>query len=135
MIVLTISSFSLGQTRQGSMSITIYEYARNLDSASNQRNDLTEIHMADIVSTTYDVLKEELSRDSDRHDGDRRFLRFQKGIEAGSPAIGEAIALGAAVDYLSQFGMLRIHEYEKEFGMYLYEIYPCETRYEFNEAK
>jgi E3 ubiquitin-protein ligase SHPRH len=79
MIVLTISSFSLGQTRQGSMSITIYEYARNLDSASNQRNDLTEIHMADIVSTTYDVLKEELSRDSDRHDGDRRFLRFQKG--------------------------------------------------------
>lgn len=36
-----------------------------------------------------------------------------KRIEAGSPAIGEAIALGAAVDYLSQFGMLRIHEYEK----------------------
>jgi cysteine desulfurase/selenocysteine lyase len=35
-----------------------------------------------------------------------------KRIEVRSPAIGEAIALGAAVDYLSQFGMLRIHEYE-----------------------
>lgn len=57
-----------------------------------------------------------------------------KRIEVRSPAIGEAIALGAAVDYLSQFGMLRIHEYEKELGVYLYETYPCETRYEFNEA-
>ncbi|XP_047069585.1 uncharacterized protein LOC124677665 [Lolium rigidum] len=80
-----------------------------------------------------------------------QFKRILFRIEVRSPAIGEAIALGAAVDYLSQFGMLRIHEYEesgnnlygsaslrffiqKELGMYLYETYPCETRYEFNEA-
>lgn len=42
-------------------------------------------------------------------------------FEAGTPAIGEAIGLGAAIDYLSQFGMQRIHEYEKELGTYLYE--------------
>uniref|UniRef100_A0ACD5WM79 Uncharacterized protein n=1 Tax=Avena sativa TaxID=4498 RepID=A0ACD5WM79_AVESA len=65
-------------TRPGSLNIRIYEGARNLDSASNQRNDLTEISTADVVLTTYDVLKEDLSHDSDRHDGDRRFLRFQK---------------------------------------------------------
>jgi cysteine desulfurase/selenocysteine lyase len=35
-------------------------------------------------------------------------------FEAGTPAIGEAIGLGAAIDYLSGIGMQRIHEYEKE---------------------
>ncbi|KAM0824599.1 hypothetical protein ACQ4PT_070098 [Festuca glaucescens] len=65
-------------TRPGSLNIRIYEGARSLDSACNQRNDLTEISTADVVLTTYDVLKEDLSHDSDRHDGDRRFLRFQK---------------------------------------------------------
>ncbi|XP_037475762.1 E3 ubiquitin-protein ligase SHPRH-like isoform X1 [Triticum dicoccoides] len=64
-------------TRPGSLDVRIYEGARNF-SASNQRNDLTEISTADVVLTTYDVLKEDLSHDSDRHDGDRRFLRFQK---------------------------------------------------------
>lgn len=33
-------------------------------------------------------------------------------FEAGTPAIAEAIGLGAAVDYLSRIGMQRIHEYE-----------------------
>ncbi|KAG0553947.1 hypothetical protein KC19_12G051600 [Ceratodon purpureus] len=33
-------------------------------------------------------------------------------FEAGTPAIGEAIGLGAAVDYLNRIGMDRIHEYE-----------------------
>lgn len=33
-------------------------------------------------------------------------------FEAGTPAIGEAIGLGAAVDYLSRIGMQRIHDYE-----------------------
>jgi selenocysteine lyase/cysteine desulfurase len=33
-------------------------------------------------------------------------------FEAGTPAIGEAVGLGAAVDYLSQIGMHKIHEYE-----------------------
>ncbi|TVQ48144.1 MAG: SufS family cysteine desulfurase [Gloeocapsa sp. DLM2.Bin57] len=42
-------------------------------------------------------------------------------FEAGTPAIGEAIALGAAVDYLSNIGMKRIGEYEAELTLYLYE--------------
>ncbi|XP_010480390.1 PREDICTED: cysteine desulfurase 1, chloroplastic, partial [Camelina sativa] len=42
-------------------------------------------------------------------------------FEAGTPAIGEAIALGAAIDYLSEIGMPKIHEYEVELGKYLYE--------------
>lgn len=36
------------------------------------------------------------------------FIRF----EAGTPAIGEAIGLGAAIDYLSCIGMQKIHDYE-----------------------
>jgi len=36
-------------------------------------------------------------------------------------AIGEAIALGAAVDYLSNLGMDAIHAYEKELIAYLFE--------------
>ncbi|KAK3139194.1 hypothetical protein QOZ80_5AG0379300 [Eleusine coracana subsp. coracana] len=42
-------------------------------------------------------------------------------FEAGTPAIGEAIGLGAAMDYLSHIGMEQIHEYEKELAAYLYE--------------
>jgi cysteine desulfurase / selenocysteine lyase len=41
-------------------------------------------------------------------------------FEAGTPAIGEAIALGAAVDYLTAIGMERIHAYETELTEYLY---------------
>jgi selenocysteine lyase/cysteine desulfurase len=37
-------------------------------------------------------------------------------FEAGTPAIGEAIGLGAAVDYLSGLGMDRIHNFEQEIG-------------------
>jgi cysteine desulfurase / selenocysteine lyase len=40
-------------------------------------------------------------------------------FEAGTPAIGEAIALGAAVDYLSNLGMDNIHAYEEELSDYL----------------
>lgn len=40
-------------------------------------------------------------------------------FEAGTPAIGEAIALGAAVDYLSAIGMDNIHNYEQELINYL----------------
>lgn len=42
-------------------------------------------------------------------------------FEAGTPAIGEAIALGAAVDYLSEIGMERIHHYEAELTTYLFK--------------
>jgi cysteine desulfurase/selenocysteine lyase len=42
-------------------------------------------------------------------------------FEAGTPAIGEAVGLGAAVDYLNKIGMDRVHEYEMELSKYLYE--------------
>jgi cysteine desulfurase / selenocysteine lyase len=42
-------------------------------------------------------------------------------FEAGTPAIGEAIALGAAIDYLTNIGMDRIHAYEAELTAYLFE--------------
>ena len=42
-------------------------------------------------------------------------------FEAGTPAIGEAIALGAAVDYLTDIGMDAIHDYEQELTAYLFK--------------
>ena len=42
-------------------------------------------------------------------------------FEAGTPAIGEAIALGAAIDYLSTIGMDKIHSYEAELTAYLFQ--------------
>jgi len=42
-------------------------------------------------------------------------------FEAGTPAIGEAIALGAAVDYLTNLGMDNIHAYEMELTAYLFK--------------
>ncbi|NMF84215.1 SufS family cysteine desulfurase [Nodosilinea sp. P-1105] len=42
-------------------------------------------------------------------------------FEAGTPAIAEAIALGAAVDYLSSIGMDKIATYEHELTAYLYQ--------------
>ncbi|HEY9634405.1 MAG TPA: SufS family cysteine desulfurase [Coleofasciculaceae cyanobacterium] len=42
-------------------------------------------------------------------------------FEAGTPAIGEAIALGAAVDYLAQIGMDKINAYEEELTAYLFK--------------
>ncbi|NES80123.1 MAG: SufS family cysteine desulfurase [Moorea sp. SIO2B7] len=42
-------------------------------------------------------------------------------FEAGTPAIGEAIALGAAVDYLRGIGMDNIHAYEEELTAYLFK--------------
>lgn len=41
-------------------------------------------------------------------------------FEAGTPAIGEAIALGAAIDYLTNIGMENIHAYEAELTAYLF---------------
>ena len=42
-------------------------------------------------------------------------------FEAGTPAIGEAIALGAAVDYLNSISMDKIHAYEEELTAYLFK--------------
>ncbi len=42
-------------------------------------------------------------------------------FEAGTPAIAEAIALGAAVDYLANIGMDKIYTYEAELTGYLFE--------------
>ena len=42
-------------------------------------------------------------------------------FEAGTPAICEAISLGAAVDYLNHIGMDRIADYEHQLTAYLYE--------------
>lgn len=42
-------------------------------------------------------------------------------FEAGTPAIAEAVALGAAVDYLTCLGMDNIHAYEQELTRYLFQ--------------
>ncbi|PSO51417.1 MAG: cysteine desulfurase [Cyanobacteria bacterium SW_9_44_58] len=42
-------------------------------------------------------------------------------FEAGTPAIAEAIALGAAVDYLNNIGMANIQAYEEELTAYLFQ--------------
>lgn len=42
-------------------------------------------------------------------------------FEAGTPAIGEIVAFGAAIDYLNKFGMDEIHRFEIELGEYLWE--------------
>jgi len=42
-------------------------------------------------------------------------------FEAGTPAIAEAIGLGAAIDYLQQVGMEWIHAHEQEITRYAYE--------------
>ncbi|XP_058110678.1 uncharacterized protein LOC131253624 isoform X2 [Magnolia sinica] len=65
-------------TRPGSLRTFVYEGVRNLNPSTTSRMDMNELASADIVLTTYEVLKEDLSHDSDRHDGDRRFMRFQK---------------------------------------------------------
>jgi len=42
-------------------------------------------------------------------------------FEAGTPAIAEAIGLGAAVDYLNALGMERVHQHEQEITTYAME--------------
>ncbi|XP_020086038.1 E3 ubiquitin-protein ligase SHPRH isoform X1 [Ananas comosus] len=77
-ILVQWQSEIIRHTRPGSLKVCIYEGARNLDSSTNQKIDMADFATADIVLTTYDVLKEDLSHDFDRHGGDRHFLRFQK---------------------------------------------------------
>eukprot|EP00798_Chlamydomonas_sp_ICE-L_P018266 gene18266-24720_t len=42
-------------------------------------------------------------------------------FEAGTPAIGEAIGLGAACEYLTSLGMDNVHNFETDIGSYLYD--------------
>tara|TARA_Y100001968_G_scaffold212825_1_gene195915 strand:- start:2223 stop:3470 length:1248 start_codon:yes stop_codon:yes gene_type:complete len=42
-------------------------------------------------------------------------------FEAGTPAIGEAIGLGEALNYLNSIGLEKINSYEKELTKYLFE--------------
>jgi E3 ubiquitin-protein ligase SHPRH len=56
----------------------VYEGVRETSLPNTFAVDIGQLVNADIVLTTYDVLKEDLSHDSDRHEGDRHILRFQK---------------------------------------------------------
>ena len=42
-------------------------------------------------------------------------------FEAGTPAIGEAIGMGTAINYLESIGLKEIHSYEKKLTEYLFE--------------
>ncbi|PRQ59652.1 putative DNA helicase chromatin regulator PHD family [Rosa chinensis] len=65
-------------TRSGSLKTCVYEGVREASFSNTSVIDISELISADIVLTTYDVLKADLSHDSDRHEGDRRLMRFQK---------------------------------------------------------
>jgi len=49
------------------------------------------------------------------------FLPAPSRFEAGTPAIAQAIGLGAAIDYLSDIGMDQIEKYEHEMAQYLFD--------------
>jgi cysteine desulfurase/selenocysteine lyase len=42
-------------------------------------------------------------------------------FEAGTPAIGEAVGMGAALDYLQAIGLDRIHAWEQQLTRHLFE--------------
>ncbi|CAH9090614.1 unnamed protein product [Cuscuta epithymum] len=64
--------------KAGSLRTFIYDGIKTTTFSESPLVDINELLNSDIVLTTYDVLKEDLSHDSDRYDGDRRFLRFAK---------------------------------------------------------
>ncbi|GAB2216917.1 hypothetical protein Drorol1_Dr00000067 [Drosera rotundifolia] len=64
-------------TKPGSLRTFVYEGVRDTYLRSSGDN-LSELVDADIVLTTYDILKEDLSHDFDRHEGDRRLMRYEK---------------------------------------------------------
>lgn len=65
-------------TNTGSLRILVYEGIKNSSFSDAPVVDIKDLINADVVLTSYDVLKEDLSHDSDRHEGDRRTMRFQK---------------------------------------------------------
>ncbi|XP_020226329.1 E3 ubiquitin-protein ligase SHPRH [Cajanus cajan] len=68
----------LRHTHQDSLKTCVYEGVRDTSLSNTSLMDISDLASADIVLTTYDVLKEDLTHDSDRHEGDRHVLRFQK---------------------------------------------------------
>lgn len=67
--------------KKGSLKVRVYGGVKNISSEStldHMGTSLNDLADADIVLTTYDVLKSDLSHDSDRYHGDRRSMRFQK---------------------------------------------------------
>lgn len=65
-------------TSRGSLKICVYEGVKDTSLIGRPFVDISKLVDADIVLTTYDVLKEDLSHDSDRYEGDRRSMRFEK---------------------------------------------------------
>lgn len=72
------ASHYCSHTKPGSLKTYVYEGVRNASLFNTPLMDISKLITADIVLTTYDVLKEDLSHDSDRNEGDRRVMRFQK---------------------------------------------------------
>ncbi|KAH9308738.1 hypothetical protein KI387_036649 [Taxus chinensis] len=67
--------------KRGFLKVQVYRGVKNLSTLSPLEAmgiSINELADADIVLTTYDVLKSDLSHDCDRHQGDRRAMRFQK---------------------------------------------------------
>ncbi|GKD90062.1 mRNA-capping enzyme-like protein isoform X2, partial [Tanacetum coccineum] len=62
-------------TRPGSLKVLVYEGVKTTPSSSKSVTKIGELLAADIVLTTYDVLKEDLFHDTDRHEGDRHLMR------------------------------------------------------------
>lgn len=68
----------LRHTNPGSLRTYVYEGVRDISISNSSLMDVNELASADIVLTSYDVLKEDLSHDSERHEGDRRLMRYEK---------------------------------------------------------
>lgn len=75
-------------TNTDSVKMLVYEGVRNTSFSEEPAVEVHELVSYDIVLTTYEVLKEDLSHDSDRHEGDRRFMRYQKRFYQSSIFIG-----------------------------------------------
>ncbi|KAI3458420.1 hypothetical protein Pfo_015083 [Paulownia fortunei] len=68
----------LRHTNPGSLRICVYGGVRHTSFSCEPVIGIDELLSADIVLTTYNVLKEDLPHDSERHEGDRRFMRYKK---------------------------------------------------------
>ncbi|KAL6530383.1 hypothetical protein OROHE_014736 [Orobanche hederae] len=68
----------LRHTSPGSLRVCVYGGVRHTSFSDDPVIGIDELLSSDIVLTTYDVLKEDLPHDSERHEGDRRFMRCRK---------------------------------------------------------